>query len=55
MMENSVLLEEQVPTEDLGCLSNQELMLLATFRTVSSQYQADVLRILKIFALATEM
>jgi len=54
MMENSGVLEEQVPTVDLGCLSNQELMLLAIFRTISSQHRADVLRILNVFALATE-
>lgn len=54
MMENSGVLEEQAPTVDLGCLSNQELMLLAIFRTISSQQQADVLRILKVFAFATQ-
>lgn len=54
MMENSGVTEGQVQVVDASCLSDQELMLLAMFRSISHQRQKDVLRLLEVFTQAPE-
>lgn len=54
MMESSGVSESQVSVVDSTCLSDQEVMLLAMFRAISAQRQLDVLRLLEVFAHATE-
>lgn len=54
MMENSGVSESQVQVVDANCLSDQEVMLLALFRSISHQRQKDVLRLLKVFTQAPE-
>lgn len=54
MMENSGVSESQVQVVDVNCLSDQELMLLAMFRTMTAQRQTDVLRIFEVFAKKSE-
>lgn len=54
MMENSSVSESQVPVVDSNCLSDQEVMLLVMFRSISHQRQKDVLRLLEVFSHAPE-
>ncbi|NWE20212.1 hypothetical protein [Pseudomonas sp. P7548] len=54
MMENSGVSESEVSVVDADCLSEQEVMLLAMFRSISHQRQKDVLRLLEIFTQAPE-
>lgn len=54
MMENSGVSESQVQVVDANCLSDQEVMLLAMFRSISHQCQKDVLRLLEVFTQAPE-
>lgn len=54
MMENSGVLESQVQVVDASCLSDQEVMLLAMFRSINHQRQKDVLRLLEVFTQSPE-
>lgn len=54
MIENSGVSESQVSVVDANCLSDQEVMLLAMFRSISPQRQKDVLRMLEVFTQAHE-
>lgn len=54
MMENSDVSESQVSVVDANCLSDQEVMLLAIFRSMTVQRQMDVLRIFEVFAKISE-
>lgn len=54
MIENSGVSESKVSVVDANCLSDQELMLLTMFRSISPQRQSDVLRLLEVFTLAPE-
>ncbi|WP_443693671.1 hypothetical protein [Pseudomonas sp.] len=54
MIENSGVTESKVSVVDANCLSDQEVRLLAMFRTISSQRQNDVLRLLEVFTQAPE-
>jgi len=54
MMENSGVSESQVQVVDANCLTDQEVMLLIMFRSISPQRQKDVLRLLEVFAQAPE-
>lgn len=54
MMENSGVSESKVSVVDANCLSDQEVMLLAMFRTISLQRQKDLLRLLEVFTQAPE-
>lgn len=53
-MENSGVSESKVPVVDANCLSDQEVMLLAMFRSMPAQRQLDVLRIFEVFAEISE-
>ncbi len=54
MMENGGVSESKVSVVDANCLSDQEVMLLAMFRTISLQRQKDLLRLLEVFTLTPE-
>lgn len=54
MMENSGVSECQASVVDANCLSDQELLLLAMFRSMTAQRQTDVLRIFEVFAKKSE-
>lgn len=54
MMENSGVTESQVQVVDANCLSDQDMMLLAMFRSISLQRQKDLLRLLEVFTQAPE-
>ena len=54
MMENSGVSESQVQVVDASCLSDQEVMLLTMFRSISHQRQKDVLRLLEVFTQVPE-
>lgn len=54
MMENRGVSESQVQAVDADCLSDQEVMLLAMFRSISHQRQKDVLRLLEVFTQAPD-
>lgn len=54
MMENSGVSESQAQVSDANCLSDQEVMLLAMFRSISHQRQKDVLRLLEVFTQAPD-
>lgn len=54
MMENSGVTESQVQVVDTNCLSDQEAVLLAMFRSMTVQRQMDVLRIFEVFATTYE-
>lgn len=54
MIENSGVPESQVQVVDANCLSDQEVMLLTMFRSISPQRQKDVLRLLEVFTQAPE-
>lgn len=49
MLENSSVLETEVPVVDPQCLNDQELRLLAMFRRINTQKQKDILRVLEAF------
>lgn len=53
-MEHSSLSKNQPSIADGNNLSNQEMILLAMFRMISTQRQSDVLRLLEVLALTTE-
>lgn len=54
MMENSGVSESQAQVAYANSLSDQEVMLLAMFRTMTAQRQTDVLRIFEVFAKNSE-
>lgn len=54
MMENSGVSENQEQVADANCLSDQEVILLAMFRSISHQRQKDVLRLLEVFTQAPD-
>ncbi|WP_167389903.1 hypothetical protein [Pseudomonas rhodesiae] len=54
MMENSGVSVSKVQIVDASCLSDQEAMLLAMFRSISHQRQKDLLRLLEVFTQATD-
>ncbi|VVN75087.1 hypothetical protein [Pseudomonas fluorescens] len=54
MMENSGVSESPAQVADANCLSDQEVMLLAMFRSISHQRQKDVLRLLEVFTQAPD-
>ncbi|MBS7843705.1 hypothetical protein KFF47_13045 [Pseudomonas fluorescens] len=54
MMENSGVSESQAQVADANSLSDQEVMLLAMFRSISHQRQKDVLRLLEAFTQAPD-
>lgn len=54
MMGNNNVSNSQSSAVNLDCLSEQEVMLLALFRAISTQQQNDVMRLLEVFTLAPE-
>lgn len=54
MSENSGVSESQVSVADVSCLNDQEVILLAMFRSMTVQRQMDVLRIFEVFAKNSE-
>lgn len=54
MMENSGVSECQASVVNVNCLTDQEVMLLAMFRSMTAQRQMDVLRIFEVFAKNSE-
>ncbi|GEM_PF-2264757 len=50
MTENSGVAESHVSVVDANVLSDEEVRLIAMFRSISLQRQMDVLRLLEVFS-----